>query len=1588
MYLRNTSADQAPRRFRSTGSPRRSTATRRLRLESLEERQMLSVDLLSGVTSGLMLGTAASGISDSTSFAVSSDGRYVAFESAAANLVTGDTNGSRDVFVCDLQTRAITLVSTAADGTLGNADSTEPAISPDGRYVAFTSQATNLVAGDANACDDVFVKDLVSGAVTCASTSTAGAQAFDDSAEPSISSGGRYVIFTSSATNLVSSDTNLCDDVFRKDLATGITTRVSTDSAGAQGNGESNSAAITSDGRYVVFASLASNFASGDLNAAGDIFVKDLSYGTTTRVSTASSGTASNDASVHPSVSDDGRYVVFSSDATNLVATDTNLVRDVFLKDRQSGVTTRLSVTTAGVQATDASGAPSISGDGRYVVFRSDAANLVTGDTNNDADIFLRDLTDGTITRVSTTAAGVEANDESAHPALSRDGRYVVFASEATNLVAGDINGFRDVFVKDRQLEVVTLVSARSIAVSGPFAANGDSGEPVFSDDGRYVAFTSSAANLVSGDTNSDSDVFVLDTVADDVMRVSTDSEGRQANNDSDSPAISGDGRYVAFSSDATDLVSGDTNGCLDVFLKDLATGLITLVSADSAGAAANGDSSEPAVSDDGRYVVFTSSASNLVSGDTNLCADVFRKDMCTGVITRVSTSTADVQGNAVSDSPAVSADGRYVAFRSDATNLVTGDTNKDSDVFLKDLASGTLLRVSTTTVGAQGDDNSTHPSITDDGRYVAFTSDATNLVGSDTNAHKDIFLKDLQTGVTVRISTSSAGAQANGDSAAPMISDDGRYVVFRSEATNLAAGDSNGQEDVFVKDLQTGATTSVSYPSTTKIPNNDSFDPAISGDGRYVAFSSDATNLFNGDGNEASDVFLTANWLTNQAPTALTLSNSQVAENATSGTLIATLKTDDPNAGDSFTYSFADGDGDTDNDRFTLVDNQLQTAAVFDYETATAYSVRIRTTDAGGLSYEQAFTITVTNVNEAPTDIVVTGTLVLAENSAAGTLVCSLATTDPDVGDTHTYSLRDNADGRFTVQGNQLLVASGAVLDYDSNSSYTIRVRSTDQGGLWRDEELTVVLTNVNEAPTDIPVGQPITVAEHSDAGTLVCTLATADPDAGDSHTYTLVDTAGGRFALQNTHIVVANGSLLDFNAAASHTIRVRTTDQGGLSYEKNFTVSVTNVNDAPTGISASMPIAVIEHSNAGTVVTSLTTTDPDVGDSHTYMLLDNAGGRFALQGTQVVVAAPALIDFETAASHTIVVRTTDQGGLTYDAQFTVQVLDAEEPLYVTTIGLFDAATSTFYLRTENAAGPADYTFAYGEPGGGWQVFVGDWDGDGTAGVGLYDPDTSTFYLTNAYQSGYAEYTFGYGAPGQGWIPLVGDWDGNGTAGVGLYDPHASTFYLTNTLEAGYAEYTFGYGAPGGGWKPLVGDWDGNGTTGVGLYDPHASTFYLTNALATGFAEHTFSYGAADAGWTPLVGDWNGDGAAGVGLYDANASMFYLTNAFVNGYAQYTFGYGAPNAGWSPLVGDWDGDGASGVGLYDPDESTFYLTNQLSAGVAEYTVQFGTPSADLVPLAGCWETTSPATTLSAAAVDQLDLAELAATELAVHGKG
>ena len=283
--------------------------------------------------------------------------------------------------------------------------------------------------------------------------------------------------------------------------------------------------------------------------------------------------------------------------------------------------------------------------------------------------------------------------------------------------------------------------------------------------------------------------------------RVSVKSDGEQGNSTSGSPSISADGRYVAFNSYASNLVSGDTNGECDVFIYDRQTGETIRVSVVSDGGQGNGDSRYPAISADGRYVAFESYASNLAGGDTNGKGDIFVHDRQTGETTRVSVTSNGEQGNSTSYEASISADGRYVVFESSANNLVSGDTNGTTDVFVHDRQTGETTRVSVASDGGQGNGGSYSPSISADGYHAAFYSVASNLVGGDTNDMVDVFVHDRQTGEITRVSVASNGSEGDGSSYRPSISAAGRYVAFESEASNLVSGDTNDMYDVFVHD-------------------------------------------------------------------------------------------------------------------------------------------------------------------------------------------------------------------------------------------------------------------------------------------------------------------------------------------------------------------------------------------------------------------------------------------------------------------------------------------------------------------------------------------------------------------------------------------------------------------------------------------------------------------------------------------------------------------------------------------------------------------------------------------------------------------
>ena len=308
--------------------------------------------------------------------------------------------------------------------------------------------------------------------------------------------------------------------------------------------------------------------------------------------------------------------------------------------------------------------------------------------------------------------------------------------------------------------------------------------------------------------------------------RVSTATDGSQGNGSSFVPAISADGRYVAFYSDASNLVAGDTNGARDVFVRDLQTGETTRVSVSSSGAEANGDSFAPALSSDGRYVAFSSAGTNLVDGDTNDANDIFIRDRQANTTTRVSVGFDGSQANGGSDQPSLSGDGRLVAFTSTASNIVNGDVNNLRDAFVYDRQTGTAVNVSVDSNGVQGDLESSSPVLSADGKFVAYQSFADNLIPDDQNEGGDIFVRDLQANTTERVSEYTGHYEAEGDSQRPSISADGRYVAFDSDDWDLVWGDTNDSFDVFVNDRATTVTTRVSVDDSGTQSNSDSFRP------------------------------------------------------------------------------------------------------------------------------------------------------------------------------------------------------------------------------------------------------------------------------------------------------------------------------------------------------------------------------------------------------------------------------------------------------------------------------------------------------------------------------------------------------------------------------------------------------------------------------------------------------------------------------------------------------------------------------------------------------------------------------------------
>lgn len=409
---------------------------------------------------------------------------------------------------------------------------------------------------------------------------------------------------------------------------------------------------------------------------------------------------------------------------------------------------------------------------------------------------------------VSRTGAGAAADGASDEPVASADGRVVAFQSSADNLSDADDNAVQNVFARDLVAGGTVLVSR---ATGGPGGSEG-SGRPSISGDGRFVAFSSRADTLYDDDYDMYLNVFVRDLATGTTTLVSraTGADGTAAQASSDGPAISQDGRFVAFESDADNLSTEDVDTVTNVYVRDLVGNTTTLVS--RAGAGGDGASFEPSISADGRRVAFESLADNLSGEDDDNVKDVFVRDMVSGTTTLASRA-AGAAGAAASDaagSSSLSADGRLVAFDSAADNLSDQDNDAVRNVFVRDIGSNTTTLVSRAAgaAGTGGDGPSFFPSISADGRLVTFDSAADDLSGEDDDAVTDVFVRDLVAATTTLASraTGAAGAAGTGSSERPTISADGRMVAFASDAQNISGLDDDFVTDVFVRDLSPAA--------------------------------------------------------------------------------------------------------------------------------------------------------------------------------------------------------------------------------------------------------------------------------------------------------------------------------------------------------------------------------------------------------------------------------------------------------------------------------------------------------------------------------------------------------------------------------------------------------------------------------------------------------------------------------------------------------------------------------------------------------------------------------------------------------------
>ncbi len=669
----------------------------------------------------------------------------------------------------------------------------------------------------------------------------------------------------------------------------------------------------------------------------------------------------------------------------------------------------------------------------------------------------------------------------------------------------------------------------------------------------------------------------------------------------------------------------------------------------------------DPVISRDatGNYVVVWRGSGS--GGDTN--GVYFQRFSAAGTAlggeTLINTASTDLE---TQPAVAMNASGAFVV-------AYTSTNGTDSEVFVRlynssGIAVSNPIQVNVTTISAQ---NSPVVAIDNNGNFVVVWESSQNsgTTGIDLYGRRFSSTGTALSGEFL-ITTVTAGNQSN---AAIALDGNGNFTV----AWESVGQDGSGS-GIYARQFSSAGVALGAEFLVNQTTAGDQVEPAIA-----MQTKGDFAIAWRDQSSGNGDIYVRS-YSVNNAPTGLTLSTTSINENVAVNSVVASFSTIDPDIGDTFTYTLVTGTGSNDNSVFSIVDNQLRINSSPNFEAKNSYSIRVRTTDQRGLSFESPFTITINNVNEIPTAIALSASSI-DENVAANSVVGNFSTTDPDTGNTFTYSLvagtgsTDNS--AFSIVGNQLRINNSP--DFETKSSYSIRIRTTDQGGLNFESPFTITINNVNEIPTAIALSAS-SIDENVAANSVVGNFSTTDPDTGNTFTYSLVagtgSTDNAAFSIVGNQLRINNSP--DFETKNSYSIRLRTTDQGGLSFESPFTITVNDLaeNTAPTALALSAT-SIDENVAANSVVASFSTIDPDIGDTFTYSLVAGTGSTdnaaFSIVGNQLQINNSP--DFETKNSYSIRLRTTDQGGLSFESPFTITVNDLAENTAPTALAL--SATS-----------------------------------------------------------------------------------------------------------------------------------------------------------------------------------------------------------------------------------------------------------------------------------------------------------------------